>query len=55
MEKNKKLNKQKLELNQVREEIFIRAIEEAEKLKKTKTKQDISCGKVVCYIGKEKK
>lgn len=38
--------KKRLELNQEREEIFTRAIAEAEKLKKNKKGQDISCGKV---------
>jgi hypothetical protein len=52
---NKKSSKSELELNQIRENIFAKAIEEAEKIKKSKKEQDISCGKVVCYINKKKK
>lgn len=57
MERNKSKNQKKeaLELDQETKEIFIEAMKEAEKIKKSKTKQDISCGKVVCYINKDKK
>ena len=53
MEKNVKAKE--LELNKKRREIFIKAAEEAEKIKKTTKGQDISCGKVVCSFDKNKK
>lgn len=55
MNNTNKRDKTKLELNEERREIFLKAIEEARKIKKSKIKQDISCGKVVCFIKKEKK
>lgn len=52
--KNKNQKEEVLELDKETKEIFDLAIKEAEKIKKSKTKQDISCGKVVCYINKER-
>jgi hypothetical protein len=51
--KNKKQNKEELELDKETRDIFFKAVEEAEKIKKSKTKQDISCGKVVCHINRK--